>query len=91
MLVQNIENVLTDLAELCFDLLAIFLDECDLLLVPLGLFLLLDRGHDAPGGTTGTDHVLVSDREQVSLLHREFLIRSCNGLHVLHHFYANVS
>jgi hypothetical protein len=34
----------------------------------LRLLLLLDGGDDAPRGTTGADHVLVRDREQVTLI-----------------------
>ncbi len=63
MLVKNIENVVADLGELGFDLLSVLLDEADLLRVALGLLLLLDRGDDSPRGTTGTDDVLVGNRQ----------------------------
>jgi hypothetical protein len=36
------------------------------------LLLLLDRGDDAPRGTSGTDDVLVGDGEEVTLVNSEF-------------------
>jgi hypothetical protein len=41
-LVENAEDVLADLGELCLDLLAVLLDQSDLSRVALGLLLLLD-------------------------------------------------
>jgi hypothetical protein len=38
------------------------------LLRALGLLLLLDGGDDAPGGTAGTNNVLVSDGQEVALI-----------------------
>jgi hypothetical protein len=32
---------------------------------------LLDAGNDAPGGTAGTDNVLVGDRQQITLVDSE--------------------
>lgn len=39
-----------------------------MLLRALGLLLLLDGGDDAPGGTAGTNNVLVSDGQEVALI-----------------------
>lgn len=91
MLVQNLKNVLTDLCKLGLDLLAVLLDQGDLLLVALALLLLLDGGNDAPRRTAGTDDVLVGDREQISLLNGKLLVGGGDGLHVLDHFCAIVS
>jgi hypothetical protein len=41
------------------------------LLRTLVFLLLLDGGNDAPGGTAGADHVLVSDGKQVTLINSE--------------------
>ena len=87
-LVENLEDVLTDLSELGLDLLAVLLDKGDLLLVALGLLLLLDRGDDAPRRTAGADDVLVGDRQEIPLLDGELLVCGGNILHVLHHFCA---
>ena len=67
-LVKNLEDVLADLGKLGLDLLAVLLDEGNLLLVALGLLLLLNGGDDSPGCTAGTDDVLVGDGQKVSLL-----------------------
>lgn len=85
-LVENVEDVLADLPKLFLDLLTVFLDELDLSLIALGLFLLLDRRDDSPRGTAGTDDVLVGDGQEISLLDRELLVRRGNNFHVLNHF-----
>jgi hypothetical protein len=83
--VKALQDVLADLGKLGLDLLAVLLDESDLGLVALGLLLLLDRGDDSPRGTTGTDDVLVGDRQEISLLDGELLVCRGDGLHVLDH------
>ena len=70
-LVKDIKDILADLLELGLNLLAVIADGGDVLLGSLGLLLLLDGGDDAPGGTTGSNDVLVGDREQVALVNRE--------------------
>ena len=50
-LLENLKNVLADLAELGLDLLTVLLDKGDLGLVALALLLLLDGGDDAPRST----------------------------------------
>jgi hypothetical protein len=73
-LVENVEDVLTDLLQLHLDGLPILFDELDLSLVALGFLLLLDRGNNSPGSTTRTDDILVGDRQKISLLDRELLV-----------------
>ena len=70
--VEDIENILADLLELGLDLLAVVADDGNVLVGTLLLLLLLDRGDDAPRGTSGTDDVLVGDREEVTLVNGEF-------------------
>ena len=67
-LVEDIEDILADLLQLCFDLLAVFADGPNMLVRSLGLFLLLDGRDYAPGGTSGPDNVLVGHREKVALI-----------------------
>jgi hypothetical protein len=45
----------------------------------LGLLLLLDGGDDAPGGTAGTNNVLVGNGEEVALIDSEFAANLENG------------
>lgn len=84
-LVQNLEDVVTDLGQLGLNLLAVLLDQSDLRLVAFGLLLLLDRGDNSPRSTAGTDDVLVGNRQQIPLLNGELHISRGNDLHVLDH------
>lgn len=86
MLVENLENIFADLAELLLDGDTVILDELDLGLVAFGLFLLLNGRHNSPTGTASTDDILVGNREEVSFLYRKFFVCRSNNLHVLHHF-----
>jgi hypothetical protein len=70
-LVQDIEDILADLLELGLDLLAVVSDSGNMLVGTLGLLLLLDRGDNAPGSTSGTDDILVGNRQKVSLIDRK--------------------
>ena len=70
--VKDVENILADLLELGLDLLAVVADDGNVLVGTLLLLLLLDRGDDAPRGTSGTDNVLVGDREEVTLVNGKF-------------------
>lgn len=47
-LVQNIKNILTDTLEFCFDLLAVFADDMDVLVRTFRVLFLFNRGDDAP-------------------------------------------
>ena len=69
--VEDIEDVLADLLELGFDLLAIVTDGRHVLVRALGFFLLLDGRNDSPGSTSGPNHVLVGNGEEVALVDRE--------------------
>jgi hypothetical protein len=84
-LVQDVEDVLADLLELELDLGTVLLDGGDVLLGALGLLLLLDGGDDAPGGTPGTNDVLVGDGQQVALVDGQLTAELCNLLHVGDH------
>jgi hypothetical protein len=70
-LVENVEDILADLLKLELDLLAVLADDANVLLGALGLLLLLDAGDDAPGGTAGSDDVLVGDGKEVALVNCE--------------------
>lgn len=71
-LVQNIENILANTLQLVLDLLAVVTDDGDVLFGALGFLLLLDGGDDTPGSTAGTNDVLVSNGEKVTLIDGKF-------------------
>ena len=70
--VKDVEDILADLLELGLDLLAVVADDGNVLVGTLLLLLLLDRGDDAPRGTSGADDVLVGDGKEVTLVDGEF-------------------
>jgi hypothetical protein len=70
-LVKDIQDILADLLKLGLDLLAVVADGANVLLRALGLLLLLDRGDDAPRGTSCADDVLVGDGQEVALVNGE--------------------
>lgn len=74
-LVKNVQDILAHFLELGLDLLAVVTDDGNVLGGPLGFFLLLDGGDDAPGSTTGTDDVLVGDGEEIALIDGKFTIQ----------------
>lgn len=59
--IKKLEDTITNLSELNFNLSTVILDECDTVLVATALFLLLDGGNDAPRGTAGTNKILLSN------------------------------
>ena len=71
-LIEDVEDILADLLELCFDLLAVVLDGGDVLVRALGLFLLLNGRDDSPRSPSCADHVLVCHGEEVSFVDSEF-------------------
>lgn len=79
-LVQNVQDILADLLQLVLDLLAVFTDNGNVLLGALGFLLLLDGGDDTPGGTAGTDHVLVGNGEEVTLIDGKFASNLIQGV-----------
>ena len=70
-LVQNIENILADFLKFGLDLLAVVTDSGNVLVGTLGLFLLLDRGDNAPGSTSSANDILVGNGQKVSLVNCE--------------------
>lgn len=90
-LVKNVEDILADLLQLGLDLVAVLADGGDMLVGTLGLLLLLDRRDDAPTGTTGADHVLVRDRQQVALVDSELTAQLGDLLHVGDHLIVALS
>lgn len=70
--VENVQDILAHFLELSLDLLAVVTDDGNVLGGSLGFFLLLNRGNDAPGSTTGTDDVLVGDGEEIALVNGKF-------------------
>jgi hypothetical protein len=70
-LIKDVKDILANLLQLGLDLLAVVTDDADVLIGALGLLLLLDGGDDAPGGTAGTNHVLVGNGEKVTLIDSE--------------------
>lgn len=84
-LVQDVQDVIADLGQLCLDLLSVLLDEANLRRVALGLLLLLDRGDDSPGGTSGTNDVLVGDGKEIAFLDSQIAVLGGDDLHVLNH------
>lgn len=70
--IQHVKHVLADLLKFRLDLLTVFTDGGNMLVRSLGFFLLLDRRDDPPGRTTGSDHVLVGDGQEITLVHTEF-------------------
>ena len=84
-LVEDVEDILADLLELGLDLLAVVADGANVLLGALGLLLLLNRGDDAPRGTSCSDDVLVGDGKEVALVNGELTadlqsVRSGSGV-----------
>jgi hypothetical protein len=71
-LVQNIEDILTHLLKLRLDLLAVLADSPNMFVRSLGLLLLLDGRDYAPGSTSSSDNILISNREKVTLIDRKF-------------------
>jgi hypothetical protein len=70
--IKDIKDILADLLKLRLNLLAVVADDGNVLVRALLLLLLLDRRDDAPRGTSGSDDVLVGDREEVALVDGEF-------------------
>mmetsp|Transcript_3803 Transcript_3803/g.7546 ORF Transcript_3803/g.7546 Transcript_3803/m.7546 type:complete len:263 (-) Transcript_3803:231-1019(-) len=81
-LLDDGQDVVADVAQLVLDLDLVVLDDAHF----VGVSLLLDGGHHAPGGTTGADYVLIGDGEQISLFNGEFLGLAGDFFHVADHF-----
>lgn len=83
--VENVEDILADLLELQLNLGAVLLDGGHVLVGALALLLLLDGRDDAPRSPSGTDHVLVGDRQEVTLVNGELAAQLGHLLHVGNH------
>ena len=81
-LLDDAEDVVADIAELVFDLDLVILDDGHF----VGVALLLDGGHHSPTCPSRSNDVLVGDREEISLLHGEFLRLTGDFFHVADHF-----
>ena len=81
------QDVLTDAFQLNLDGALVVHDLREFVRFALGL----DGRHHSPGRTAGTDYVLVSHREQVSLLHSELVGLARHVLHVRHHLIKALS
>lgn len=81
-LVDDVEDVVTDVDELGLDLRLVVFDDLHLVAVAL----LLDAGNDAPRGSAGSDHVLVRDGQEVTFLDGQFLGLLGDLLHIGNHF-----
>lgn len=71
-LVENVEDIAAHLVQLGLDLLAVFADLANVLLVVFGFLLLFDAGDDAPRRTSCTDNILVGNRQQIAFIDGEF-------------------
>lgn len=89
MLVKEVEDILAEAGELLLDLLLVLLEEVEVL-GALGFLLLFDGGDGTPGGSAGTDGVLVSDGKQVTFFDGEFLVGADDVLHVLQHVFESL-
>lgn len=85
-LVYDRQNVIANLGEFLLHLLAVTLDQFDIVLIPLRLFLLLNGRHDSPRGPSSTYDIFVSHRKKIPLLHGQLKVQFCNFLHTLNHF-----
>ncbi len=85
MMIEDVEDIVANTRKLLFDPGPVVLDLHDMPFMPLVLFLLLNGRDDAPGGTAGTDDILVGNRKEVALLNRELNIQLSHSLHGLDH------
>ena len=84
-LVEDIQDILADPLELSLNLVAVGSDRLDVLVGALRFLLLLNRGDDSPRGTSGTNDVLVSDGQQVTLINGELSTKLGDLLHIGNH------
>jgi hypothetical protein len=68
----GLSRLLTNLLEFGLDLLTVITDSGDMLVCTLRLLLLLNRRDNTPGGTSGTNDVLIGDGQKVSLVNGKF-------------------
>lgn len=85
MLVDHSHDIMTDAGKLRFDFAPVLLDPLHVMLISLRFLLLFDRRENSPRCSPRADHVLVSDREQVPLLDRQFHVQLRDFLHGIDH------
>mmetsp|Transcript_2923 Transcript_2923/g.5010 ORF Transcript_2923/g.5010 Transcript_2923/m.5010 type:complete len:233 (+) Transcript_2923:722-1420(+) len=68
-LVKELQNAGTDVAQLLLHQLAVRADALHVVLIALALLLLLYAANDPPRSPAGSDHILIRHRQQVALLH----------------------
>jgi len=86
--VEELEDVLAESFKFFFDLLLQCSEEWEILR-SLGLFLLLNGADGSPGSSSGSNGVLESNGEEVSLFNAEFLAEAGNLLHVVKHVFES--
>lgn len=91
MLVEDLQDIFTDLGKLGLDLLAVLFNQLDLRPIAFGFFLLFDGSDNPPRRTARTDDILVCDGQQIALFDRKFLVGRRDVFHVFDHFCAKGS
>lgn len=86
MLINNPHDVAANARELGLHLVPVLLDTAHILIVPFALLLLLNRRQYPPRSPTSSDHVLVANRQQISLLDSELHVKLRHFRHRFHHF-----
>jgi hypothetical protein len=89
LVVEEVDNFITVLIKLAFDLLFVGSKESNVLWSLL-LFLLLNWGKGSPSSPSGTNSVLVGNTQQVSLLDIEIGVGSNNSVHALEHIFESL-
>lgn len=70
--IQDIKYILADLLKFILNLVTILTDSLNMLVGALGFFLLLNGRNDTPRCTSGTNDVLVGNREEIALIDAKF-------------------
>jgi hypothetical protein len=71
-LIEDVKDILANLLEFGLNLLTVLADGRYVLVGAFRFLLLLDGGDNAPGSTSGTHNILVSNREEVALIDGQF-------------------
>lgn len=71
-IIKYVQDILANAFKLGFNLLTVIADSSNVLIRPLGFLFLLDRGNDAPRGTSSSHNILVRDGQKISLIDGEF-------------------
>lgn len=71
-LIKDIKDITTNLLQFRLDLLAVFTDLSNVLVGALGLLFLLDARDNSPRCTSGTNNILVGNRQEIALVDGKF-------------------